>query len=675
LTQKRPTVSKSNRGPGLRIRIMLLVDLVLFLTVILTISATTFQVNRVLVEQLEREATATADLLGKTVASAQYLLEQVEAALGDQMVVQARIAAHLVAVAERAGMAPDEINTALKDIVEHTILDEFWITDETAHAYLTNTDVEFTFSPSPIEQPQASLFFPLLNQQNGVVVQQARTREIDDQVFKYAGVSGVDQPRIVQVGYNASLLENLRQAYSVQGLVEDAVARDDVLYVRLVDTKMKSLAFSQDADTPSFASVGTQDEEDAAYAMTNSQRVLRWEPEALAVTLPILAVGDGGQTASGAITVYFSTENLRRIRQGAIVGGLALGLLMCVAGGIASYWLAGLIALPLQTMVRLTQEVADGDLSRSIEVRRPAELGQLERALGQMTANLRATIQRIRESARQVGSSSANIEAVVGELNAAVSQQSAAVAETTAAMEQLRSVAMQIADGAQTVSGSAAHTQDDVQAGLRAVSETVARMEEIRAGNEDSVREILLLGRKAQQISAVMDLIDDIAAQTKLIAINASIEAATAGEAGERFGVVAGQVRSLAENVAQSTEEIRQRIREIQTATNELTIAAEQNTKKIDHGVALSQSTQTALDQIAASADQTSISASQISISTRQQQTAVEQVVEALHNLNAEVSRVAASSTQTSGVVADLRYLSNVLNELVTLFDLGDRGI
>jgi methyl-accepting chemotaxis protein len=656
---------------GLRVRIMVLVDLVLVVTVALTIAAITYQVNRVLTDQWEREAQATVRLLTRSMASAQDLPQWIEAALGEQMIAEARITAYLVAVAERASLTPNEIKAILKDIVDHSVLDEFWITDETAHATLTNTDIDFTFSPSPIEQPQASIFFQLLNQQNGSVVQEARPRELDGKIFKYVGVSGVDRPRIVQVGYNAGLLEELRQLYSVQGLAEEAVTGKNALSVQVVDPGLETVALSRDANAPQIQNADARDMADATQAMASTQTIFRWEPGALVVTSPVLTGTEGQQTAGGAAIVYFSVENLQRVRREAIISGLIWGGLMCVVGTILSYWLAGRIALPLRTMVRLTEEVADGNLSRRIEVRRPAELGQLESTLGRMTENLRATIQRIGESAWQVRASSANIEVVVSELNQTVSQQSAAVAETTSAMEELRSVAEQIADGAQTVSNFAVRTQGDVQQGLQKVSETVARMQEIRGGNEASVQEILLLREKAQHIGAVMDLIDDIATQTRLIAINASIEAAAAGEAGQRFGVVAGQVRRLADNVAQSTEEIRQRIREIQTATNELTIAAEQNTKKIDQGVALSQDTQKDLEGIAAGAGQTTISASQISISTRQQQTAVEQVVEALHDLNAQVSRVAASSHQTARVVADLSHLANTLNELVASFNLG----
>jgi methyl-accepting chemotaxis protein len=659
---------------------MLLVDLVFVLTVALTITATTYQVIQVLEEQLEEQSQATAHLLSRSIASAQHLLREVETALGNQMVVQARIAAHLVAVAERGGMAPGEINVILGDIADHTVLEEFWITGESARAYLTNTGVDFIFSPSPIDQPQASQFYRLLNENNGVVIQEAMPRELDGQMFKYVGVSGVDKPRIVQVGYPAGLLEELGQTYSLQGLLDDAVGRSGVQYVHLVDAESNTVAVSREENLPAIDSADSEeakeardnDAADAAKAMEQAEPVLRWEPDALVVTAPVLSQSDGEQTVWGAVTMYVSTDDLRLVRQGAIVGGLVLGVVLCIIGGVASYWMAGRIAAPLQRMVRLTQEVADGDLSHEIEVRQPAELGQLEAALAQMTDSLRDTILRIRDSSQHVRHVATEIEAVVTELNKTASQQSAAVAETTAAMEELRAVAGQIADGSEVVSGAATQTQSDVQAGFQAVSETVVRMEEIRAENETSVNEILALGYKARQIGAVMDLIDDIAAQTKLIAINASIEAAAAGEAGQRFGVVAGQVRSLADNVAQSTDEIQQHIREIQTATNELTIAAEQGQKKIDQGVALSQTTENALGKIATSADQTSLSANQITISTRQQQTAVEQVVEALHDLTADVNRVASSSNQTTQIVADLMRLSKTLNELVALFDLGE---
>jgi hypothetical protein len=126
------------------------------------------------------------------------------------MVGQALLAANFVAAAEKAGMKPAEIKDALKDISGISAIDEFWITDSSGRAYLTNTEIDFTFSPDPAKQPQASVFWPLLEGKQTVVVQQARKREIDDQVFKYVGVSGIDKPRIVQVGVAAKHLPGCR---------------------------------------------------------------------------------------------------------------------------------------------------------------------------------------------------------------------------------------------------------------------------------------------------------------------------------------------------------------------------------------------------------------------------------------------------------------------------------
>jgi hypothetical protein len=116
------------------------------------------------------------------------------------MIGQAMLAAQFVAVAEKAGMTPAQINGVLNTVTGSSAIEEFWITDSAGHVYLTSTGIDFTFSPDPAKQPQASAFWALLDGQDKVVVQETRKRELDDRVFKYVGVAGVDKPRIVQVG-------------------------------------------------------------------------------------------------------------------------------------------------------------------------------------------------------------------------------------------------------------------------------------------------------------------------------------------------------------------------------------------------------------------------------------------------------------------------------------------
>ena len=126
-----------------------------------------------------------------------------EDTIARHMVGEALLAAHFVALAEKQGMTSGEIDSILKSIAEKSAIQEFWITDSAGHAYLTNTGIDFTFSPDTTKQPQASAFWPLISGNKDIVIQAARKREIDDQVFKYVGVAGVDKARIVQVGVGA----------------------------------------------------------------------------------------------------------------------------------------------------------------------------------------------------------------------------------------------------------------------------------------------------------------------------------------------------------------------------------------------------------------------------------------------------------------------------------------
>lgn len=122
------------------------------------------------------------------------------------MVGEAMLAAQFVAAAEKNGVTSTGIDEILKDIANKSAIQEFWITDPSGHAYLTNTGVDFTFTSDAKKQPQASAFWPLITGEKTVVIQDARKREIDNKIFKYVGVAGVDKPRIVQVGVAAANL-------------------------------------------------------------------------------------------------------------------------------------------------------------------------------------------------------------------------------------------------------------------------------------------------------------------------------------------------------------------------------------------------------------------------------------------------------------------------------------
>ena len=190
---------------------LLMVTLLLVIAVFATAGVMVLGSRRALLAESETQGLVIARLLARSAAFGAQVTSDVEKAIGEQMIVEATMAAHLVALGEAAGVGAKEINRRLRQIADDTVLDEIWITDEKGHAYLRNiAEVDFTFSPDRERQPQAYAFWPLLTGKNKTVIQEARQREIDTQVYKYVGVAGVDKPRIVQVGYHATMLRQLR---------------------------------------------------------------------------------------------------------------------------------------------------------------------------------------------------------------------------------------------------------------------------------------------------------------------------------------------------------------------------------------------------------------------------------------------------------------------------------
>ena len=212
------TIPSADIKAKTRVRLAVRVFLALAVLLAVTITATsaTLLYNSAIALRDEAEAAAAhlAEILSTSFAemgeiSLANVARTLDATLDSQMAAQARIAAHLVAAAEEAGQRPARIIETLEAVTATTVLDEFWITDEQALAYLTNVRdgtgalVPFRFDPDPTVQPQASKFYVLLAApRNGgdVITQPAQVREIDQQVYKYVGVGGVDKPRIVQVG-------------------------------------------------------------------------------------------------------------------------------------------------------------------------------------------------------------------------------------------------------------------------------------------------------------------------------------------------------------------------------------------------------------------------------------------------------------------------------------------
>ncbi len=299
----------------------------------------------------------------------------------------------------------------------------------------------------------------------------------------------------------------------------------------------------------------------------------------------------------------------------------------------------------------------NNDLTVQIPVTAKNEIGELAKSFNLLTVNLHQIIKKVTEAVRGINAYAGEVAVSVGQQATISTEQSASVTEITATMEELSTSSTQIAEHAKSVVGIATRTWENTKKGATAVETVIMKMNDINGDNQKSISEIVDLGRKSKEISKIMEIINTIADQTKLIAFNAALEASSAGEAGKRFGVVAVEIRRLADSVMESTGEIESKVSEIQDSINRLVITSEKGSKGIQEGMDLTNETAASLMDIVEDAQSTQEAAKQISLSTQQQKTASNQVVTALRE-------IAAGSGQTTDAIHRISTISNKLTDL-----------
>ncbi len=273
---------------------------------------------------------------------------------------------------------------------------------------------------------------------------------------------------------------------------------------------------------------------------------------------------------------------------------------------------------------------------------------------------------------RQIGSAVQHVQSSSTELQTAANQQASGAKESATAMNEiattiseLLATSRQIAESAQHVAHIAQETAAAARTGDQTVEKTQDAIGSIRAQVDVIVGHMLDLGKKSQQIGSVLDIINELAEQTNILSINATIEAAGAGEAGKRFAVVGDEIRKLADRVAGSTKEIRGLIEEIRSAVNTTVMATEGGSKAVDAGLRHFAEVTGALRQITGLVTATTDAAREIELSTKQQTTAVEQVNSAVTGAAQATRETEASSTQTLQTATQLASLSRELSRII----------
>lgn len=277
----------------------------------------------------------------------------------------------------------------------------------------------------------------------------------------------------------------------------------------------------------------------------------------------------------------------------------------------------------------------------------------------------RSLAQQIGLSVQHVRSSSAELQAAASQQASGAKEQATAMSEISTTITELLATSRQIAESAQRVAKVAEQTAQGADAGNDAVKAAHDSMTGIKNQVETIVNHMVDLGKKSQQIGGILELINEFAEQTNIVAINATIEASGAGENGRRFAAVGDEVRRLSDRVSGSAKEIRQLVQEIREAVNASVMATEAGAKTVDAGGERVMKLTELFDQIGQQVEITTEVAREIELSTKQQATAVEQVNVAISDVAQATRESEAGSSQTFQTASQLATLSRELVRLV----------
>jgi methyl-accepting chemotaxis protein len=273
--------------------------------------------------------------------------------------------------------------------------------------------------------------------------------------------------------------------------------------------------------------------------------------------------------------------------------------------------------------------------------------------------------QQIGSAVRHMQSSSAELQSASSQQATGSREQATAMNEITTTISELLATSRQIAESADRVVQIAEQTGSAARAGDATVERGQDSINGIRRQVDLIVNHMLELGKKSQQVGAVLEIVAELAEQTNILAINATIEAAGAGEAGKRFAVVADEIRKLADRVAGSTKEIRELVDDVRSAVNTTVMTTETGSKAVDTGAKQFTDVAVAFRQIADLVATTTAAAKEIGLSTKQQSTAVEQVNVAATNVAQAAKESETSTGQTLQTASQLAGLSRDLLRLV----------
>ncbi|TDJ74520.1 methyl-accepting chemotaxis protein [Pseudomonas putida] len=345
-------------------------------------------------------------------------------------------------------------------------------------------------------------------------------------------------------------------------------------------------------------------------------------------------------------------------------------LFALLLGALAAIIIGRQISQPLRQVLGALEQVASGNLSEQPSTRRRDEVGQLQNALQGMTGNLRQLIAQVRDGISQIASATEELSAITEQTSAGANSQKVETDQVATAMQEMAATVHEVARNAGEASQAASATDEEAREGDSVVNRAVAQMGRLANQVDATGQAMGALRSESQRIGKVMDVIKAVAEQTNLLALNAAIEAARAGEAGRGFAVVADEVRGLAQRTQASTLEIESAIGSLEQGTLSVSELMEESQSLTESSVALVREAGVALEGITQRVSAIQSMNQQIAAASEQQSAVAEEISRSVVTVRDISEQTAEASQQTSASSVELARLGSQLQQMISRFRL-----
>jgi methyl-accepting chemotaxis protein len=349
-----------------------------------------------------------------------------------------------------------------------------------------------------------------------------------------------------------------------------------------------------------------------------------------------------------------------------MLGGMGAGAV--ILGLLAALLISRSIVIPLRQSVAFARRIAEGDLSQDLPLQRKDELGQLMAAMQSMTLNLRNLVGRIGAGVGQIAAAAEQLSTITAQTSAGVHNQKLETEQTATAMHEMAATVQEVAQNAEQASHAAQAADREAQQGNHVVQQAVGQIDTLAVEVEQSAEAIQALNKESERIGSVLEVIRSVAEQTNLLALNAAIEAARAGEQGRGFAVVADEVRALAKRAQESAQEIETLIAGLQRMAQGAVTKMESSRSLTQRTVGLAAEAGDALRRITQAVSTIEQMNQQIAAAAEEQSAVAENINESVTRVRDIGEQSANASEQTAASSAELARLGVELQGLVAQF-------